>query len=79
MKFQEKQVADKEEMIDGFEELFSTAKMEIMTNRSDVAGNRQLFGQVQGFFIAMKMAVPLDKEEIEYVEYRLRALEERIG
>jgi len=72
-------VADKEEMIDGFEELYSTAKMEIMTNRSDVAGNRQLFGQVLGFFIAMKMAVPLDKEEIEYVEYRLRALEERIG
>jgi glycine cleavage system regulatory protein len=78
-KFQEKQVADKEDMIDGFEELFSTAKMEIMTNRTDVAGNRQLFGQVQGFFIAMRMTVPLDMEEIEYVEDRLRSLEERIG
>jgi hypothetical protein len=44
-----------------------------------VAGNRQLFGQVQGFFIAMRMTVPLDMEEIEYVEDRLRALEERIG
>lgn len=72
-------MASKEEMIDGFEELFSTAKMEIMTNRTDVAGNRQLLGQVQGFFIAMRMAVPLDMEEIEYVENRLRALEERIG
>ena len=72
-------MADKEEMIDGFEELFSTAKMEIMTNRTDVAGNRQLFGQAQGFFIAMRMTLPLDTEEIDYVEYRLRALEERIG
>jgi glycine cleavage system regulatory protein len=72
-------VVDKEDMIDGFEELFSTAKMEIMTNRTDVAGNRQLFGQVQGFFIAMRMTVPLDMDEIEYVENRLRALEERIG
>ena len=72
-------MADKEEMIDGFEELFSAAKMEIMTNSPDVAGNRQLFGQVQGFFIAMKMTVPLDMEEIVYVEDRLRALEERIG
>jgi len=76
---QEKQVVDKEAMIDGFEDLFSTAKMEIMANRSDVAGNRQLFGQAQGFFIAMRMTVPLDMEEIEYVEDRLRALEERIG
>jgi len=72
-------VADKEEMIEGFEDLFSTAKMEIMTNRTDMAGNRQLFGQVQGFFMAMRMSVPLDMEEIEYVEDRLRALEERIG
>ena len=72
-------MADKEDMIDGFEELFSTAKMEIMANRADVAGNRQLFGQVQGFFIAMRMAVPLDMREIEYVENRLSALEERIG
>lgn len=70
---------DKEDMIDGFEELFSTAKMEIMTNRTDVAGNRQLFGQVQGFFFAMRMTVPLDMEEIGYVEDRLRSLEEIIG
>ncbi len=39
-------------MIDGFEGLCSTAKMEIMANGTDVAGNRQLLGQVQGFFIA---------------------------
>jgi hypothetical protein len=77
--FQEKQVATKEDMIDQFEELFSTAKMEIMTNRMDVADNRQLLGQVQGFFIAMKMVLPMDSEEIEYVEDRLRALDERIG
>ena len=75
----EKQVADKEEMIEAFEDLFSAAKMEVMTNRADVAGNRQLFGQVQGFFIAMRMTVPLDAEEIAYVENRLRLLEERIG
>lgn len=72
-------MVDKEEMIEMFEELFSTAKMEAMTNRADVPLNRQLFGQVQGFFIAMRMTVPLDSEEIEYVEGRLRALEERIG
>ncbi len=69
----------KEDMIDGFEDLYSTAKMEIMTNRPDVAGNRQLFGQVLGFFIAMRMVLPMDSEEIEYVEDRLRALEEGIG
>ena len=69
----------KEDMIDMFEDLYSTAKMEIMSNRIDVAGNRQLFGQVQGFFIAMRMVLPMDNEEIEYVEDRLRALEERIG
>lgn len=72
-------MVDKEDMIDVFEDLFSTAKMEIMSNRTDVTGNRQLFGQVQGFFIAMKMTVPLDMEEIAYVEDRLRLLEERIG
>jgi glycine cleavage system regulatory protein len=72
-------MVDKEEMIDGFEELFSTAKMEIMTNRTDTAVNRQLLGQVQGFFIAMRMTVPMDMEEVEYVENRIRALEERIG
>ena len=72
-------MVDKVEMIEGFEDLFSTAKMEILTNRTDVAGNRQLLGRVQGFFIAMRMTVPLDMEEIEYVENRLHALEERIG
>lgn len=69
----------KEDMIDMFEELFSTAKMEVMSNREDVAGNRQLFGRVQGFFIAMTMVLPMDPEEVEFVEDRLRALEERIG
>jgi hypothetical protein len=52
--------------------------MEIMSNSSDVKGNRQLFGQVQGFFMAMKMVVPLDMEEIQYVEHRLHSLGERI-
>lgn len=69
----------KEDMIDMFDELYSTAKMEIMSNRTEVAGNRQLFGQVRGFFIAMRMVVPMDPEEIGYVEDRLRELEERIG
>lgn len=69
----------KEDMIDEFEELFSTAKMEIMSNRTNVAGNRQLLGQVQGFFIAMSMVLPLDSEEIAYVENGLLALEENIG
>ncbi len=71
-------MVDKEEMIEGFEDLYSHLKMEIMTNRTDIQSNRQLFGQIQGFFIAMKMVVPLDMEEIEYVEHRLRALEERL-
>ncbi len=71
-------MVDKEEMIEGFEDLYSHLKMEIMTNSTDVKNNRQLFGQIQGFFLAMKMAVPLDMEEIEYVEHRLRALEERL-
>ncbi len=71
-------MVDKEEMIEGFEDLYSHLKMEIMTNRTDIQSNRQLFGQIQGFFIAMKMVVPLDIEEIEYVEHRLRALEERL-
>ena len=69
----------KEDMIDMFDELYSTAKMEIMSNRTEVAGNRQLFGQVRGFFIAMRMVVPMDPEEIGFVEDRLRELEERIG
>lgn len=78
-RLREKQVADKEDMIEVFEELFSTAKMEVLTNQADVAGNRQLFGRVEGFFVAMRMAVPLDEEEIEYVVNRLTLLEERIG
>lgn len=69
----------KEDMIDTFEELYSTAKMEVMSNREDVAGNRQLFGRVQGFFIAMTMVLPMDPEEVEFVEGRLRALSEQIG
>jgi len=72
-------VVTKEDMIDTFEELYSTAKMEVMSNREDVAGNRQLFGQVQGFFIAMTMVLPMDPEEVEFVEGRLRALSEQIG
>ena len=72
-------MVDKEDMIEGFEDLFSNAKMEILSNSSDIKGNRQLFGQVQGFFMAMKMLVPLDMEEIQYVEHRLRSLEERIS
>ncbi len=71
-------MVDKEEMIEGFEDLYSNLKMEAMTNSADVKGNRQLFGQIQGFFMAMKMVLPLEMEEIEYVEDRLRMLEERI-
>lgn len=71
-------MVDKEDMIESFEELFSNLKMEVMSNSADVKGNRQLFGQIQGFFMAMRMVVPLDMEEIEYVEHRLRALEERL-
>ena len=69
----------KEDLIDMFEELYSTAKMEVMSNREDVAGNRQLFGRVQGFFIAMTMVLTMDEDEVAFVEDRLRALEERIG
>lgn len=72
-------MADKEAMIEMFEDLFSTAKMEVLSNQEDVAGNRQLFGRVEGFFIAMRMAVPLDEEEIAYVINRLSLLQERIG
>lgn len=68
-------MVDKEEMIEAFEELYSNLKMEAMTNREDIMGNRQLFGQIQGFFMAMKMVMPLDMEEIQYVEHRLRSLE----
>ena len=71
-------MVDKEDMIEQFEELYSNLKMEVMTNSADVKGNRQLFGQIQGFFIAMRMVVPLEIEEIEYVEHRLHALEERL-
>lgn len=69
-------MVDKEDMIEGFEDLFANTKMEIMSNHSDIGGNRQLLGQVQGFFMAMRMVVPLDMEEIQYVEQRMRSLEE---
>ena len=68
----------KAEMIDVFEELYSNAKMEILAGDADAANIRQLFGQIQGFFIAMKMALPLDMEEIVYVENRLKMLEDRM-
>jgi len=71
-------MVDKEQMIETFEDLYSHLKMEAMTNREDIKGNRQLFGQIQGFFMAMKMVMPLDVEEIQYVEHRLSSLEERI-
>ena len=71
-------MVDKEEMIEGFEDLFANTKMEIMCNKSDIGGNRQLLGQVQGFFMAMRMVVPLDMEEIVYVEQRIRSLEEKM-
>lgn len=71
-------MADKEEMIDVFEDLYANLKMEAMTNSADVKGNRQLFGQIQGFFLAMRMVVPLDEEELEYVEHRLHSLEEKL-
>lgn len=72
-------MATKEDMIELFEDLYSNLKMEAMTNNADIKGNRQLFGQIQGFFLAMKMVVPLDMEEVEYVEHRLRLLEEKIA
>ena len=71
-------MVDKEQMIEAFEDLYSNLKMEAMINREDIMGNRQLFGQIQGFFMAMKMVMPLDMEEIKYVEHRLGSLEERI-
>ncbi len=71
-------MVDKEEMIERFEDLYSHLKMEVMTNRTDIESNRQLFGQIEGFFLAMKMVLPLNREEIEYVEHRLRVLEERL-
>lgn len=71
-------MVDKEDMIESFEDLYSNLKMEAMTNSTNIKGNRQLFGQIQGFFMAMKMVMPLDAEEIEYVEHRLHSLEERI-
>lgn len=68
----------KEEMIDTFEELYANAKMEVLSGDSDAATIRQLFGQIQGFFIAMKMTLPLDMEEVVYVENRLKMLEDRM-
>jgi hypothetical protein len=71
-------MADKEEMIECFEDLYSSLKMEIMSNSTDIKNTRQLFGQIQGFFLAMRMTVPLDMDEIEYVQHRLNILEERL-
>ena len=71
-------MVDKEEMIECFEDLYTSLKMEVMSNSTDIKATRQLFGQIQGFFLAMRMVVPLDMEEIEYVEHRLRILEEKL-
>lgn len=71
-------MVDKEDMIEHFEELYSNLKMEVMSNSADIKGNRQLFGQIQGFFMAMRLVLPLEMDEVEYVEHRLRALEERL-
>lgn len=71
-------MVDKEEMIECFEDLYSALKMEILSSNTDIKSTRQLFGQIQGFFLAMRMTVPLDMEEIEYVQNRLNILEERL-
>jgi len=71
-------MVDKEEMIECFEDLYSNLKMEVMSNSTDIKSTRQLYGKIQGFFLAMRMVVPLDMEELEYVEQRLRMLEERL-
>lgn len=71
-------MADKEEMIDMFEDLYANLKMEILSNSDDKLGMRQMLGQIQGFFLGMRMTMPLDMEEIQYVEQRLRMLEERM-
>ena len=71
-------MVDKEDMIEHFEELYSNLKMEVMSNSADIKGNRQLFGQIQGFFMAMRLVLPLEMDEVEYVEHRLRVLEERL-
>lgn len=72
-------MVDKEELIDMFEDLYANLKMEILSNSDDKLGMRQMLGQIQGFFLAMRMTVPLDMEEIQYVEQRLQALEERMA
>jgi hypothetical protein len=71
-------MVDKEDMIEGFEDLYTNLKMELMANNNDIKLTRQLFGQIQGYFMAMKMVVPLDMEEIQYVEHRLYSLEEKL-
>ena len=71
-------MVDKEEMIECFEDLYSSLKMEILSSNADIKSTRQLFGQIQGFFLAMRMTVPLDMDEIEYVQHRLNILEERL-
>ena len=72
-------MADKEEMIDTFEDIYANIKMEIMSNNADIRSTRQMFGQIQGFFLFICMTVPLDMDEIQYVEDRLRMLEERLA
>jgi hypothetical protein len=72
-------MATKEDMIEQFEDLYSNLKMEVITNSANFRGNIQLFGQIQGFFLAMKMVVPLDLDEIEYVEHRIRLLEKKVA
>jgi hypothetical protein len=71
-------MADKEEMIDMFEDLYANLKQEILSNSDDKLGMRQMLGQIQGFFLGMRMTLPLDMEEIQYVEQRLSMLEERM-
>ena len=71
-------MVDKEEMIEMFEDLYANLKMEILSNSDDKLVLHQMLGQIQGFFLGMRMSVPLDQEEIQYVEQRLQALEERM-
>ncbi len=71
-------MVDKEEMIEMFEDLYANLKMEVLSNSDDHMTMRQMLGQIQGFFLGMRMTVPLDMEEIQYVEQRLQALEERM-
>lgn len=71
-------MVNKEEMIETFEDLYANLKMEIMSRNTDIKSTRQLLGQIQGFFLAMKMTLSLDMDEIQYVEHRMNLLEEKI-